>query len=116
MTDVLVVLGTFGLMVFVGAVSDLVFRRTMFPDTIPLISLGVLLGPVVGLLPAGSFESVGPLVGSLALIVILLDQGMETKFRTLGRSAPRALLLAVTTFVFSTVLIGLAATYLLRIP
>jgi NhaP-type Na+/H+ or K+/H+ antiporter len=115
MLDPLALLGAFSLMIIVGFLSDLLFKKTLVPDTIPLILLGIILGPLLGILPVQSLKPLIPLVGSLALIVILLDQGMELSYASLLKGAPRSVVLALSTFLFSTLLIGLLSCFLLRL-
>ncbi len=114
--DPLVLLAALGLMLVSGFVSDFLFRRTLIPDTVFLMCLGILLGPVLEIFPLDVLGSLAPFVGSLALIVILLDQGMELSYGRVWKQAPRALLLSSTTFVFSTLLISLVARFVLDLP
>ncbi|MEM2289762.1 MAG: cation:proton antiporter [Candidatus Hadarchaeales archaeon] len=113
--DPVSLLGALSLMIIVGVASDWLFRRAMVPDTIPLILLGILLGPGLGILPSQSLKPLAPVVGSLSLIVILLDQGMKLSYVKLLKGAPRAILLAFSTFLFSVLLIAPLAHVLLNL-
>jgi potassium/hydrogen antiporter len=55
------------------------------------------------------------LVGTLALIVILLDGGMQTKFITIRPVIRSALSLATAGVVITTIVIGLCAKYILGV-
>lgn len=114
--DPLTLLATFSLIMAVGILSDLLFRKTLLPDTLPLIFLGILLGPLLRLFPPPNLEPLLPVLGSLALIAILLDQGMKLSYGRVLRDSPRATLLALSTFLFSTLLLGFLSHLLLGLP
>ncbi|WP_433945303.1 potassium/proton antiporter [Paenibacillus sp. SN-8-1] len=56
------------------------------------------------------------LVGTFALIVILFEGGMQTKFLTIRPVLPAALSLATVGVVFTTVVIGVCAMLILDVP
>jgi len=114
--DPLTLLATFSLIMAVGVLSDLLFRKTLIPDTLPLIFLGILLGPLLRLFPPRNLQPFLPVLGSLTLIAILLEQGMKLSYSRVLRDAPRAVLLALSTFLFSTLFLGFLSHLLLGFP
>src|SRR5688572_23052673 len=86
-------------MVVGGVVASLAFRRTGVPDILFLIALGVLLGPVAGIVDVDGLRSVVPFVGAVAIVIILFDGGLEIKLRDLGEGVRAGVFLAFFVFV-----------------
>ena len=60
-----------GLMVFFAHFLSLQFRKTSIPDVLVLMLLGILLGPLLGIVTPQDFGKVGSLIATIALVVIL---------------------------------------------
>lgn len=90
-----------------GAVGEAIFARTGVPDAIWLVAVGILLGPVSGLIDPQTLEPAVPLFGAVALTVILSGGAYRIRLTNLIDAAPRGLLLSVVGFSFSLVAICL---------
>lgn len=90
-----------GLMVFLAHGFMALFRKTRVPDVLLLISIGILLGPVFGLVHAGHFGQVGPVFAQVALAIILFEGGHDTRFEILRKNWKSCLLLTFPTFLAS---------------
>ncbi len=66
-----------GLIIFLGFFSLIFFNRTKIPDVLILLVFGMLLGPVLNVIDPAPFTAFASLVGSLALIIILFDSGLD---------------------------------------
>jgi cell volume regulation protein A len=86
----------------VGIFGELVFRKTGVPDVVWLIAVGIVLGPVSGLLKPSQLLEVAPYFGAITLVVVLFDGGRSLRLSDLGRAAPKATILAVLGFSFAT--------------
>ena len=64
-----------------------------------LIVIGILLGPVLHWIDVEKFKPVTHAFGTLALIVILFEGGLELKLRDTIRHFPGALLLSILGYV-----------------
>jgi cell volume regulation protein A len=93
----LAVAGTF----LIGAVGEIVFERTNVPDVLWLILAGILLGPIGGLVTREQLGQIAPFFAALTLVIILFEGGAALRLSDLSRSAPRAGLLAVLSFLLS---------------
>jgi potassium/hydrogen antiporter len=91
----------------IGAIGELVFRKTNVPDVVWLIAAGVLLGPVLHLVDRERLSGIAPYFAPITLTIVLFDGGSKLRISDLSRAAPRSGLLAVLTFALSTA--GLAA-------
>lgn len=101
------ILGMIGGLLVVAFLANRVFKLTRIPDVVVLMALGVVLGPVLGLVDAEKFSKVTNLLGTLAIILVLFEGGLELDLRETLRHFPGSLLLAILSFVFSGGLVGL---------
>ncbi len=95
----------FGLLYFVGHVLTHVFDRMKIPDVLILIFFGILIGPVFGIISTEQIGVVGELFTSIALIIILFEGGLNLEMISLWRSARQALMLTVTFFFVTAIVI-----------
>ncbi len=81
-----------GLFVFVAHLLEAFFERTRIPDILLLMVLGLLVGPVFGILALEDLGRVGDFLAIVTLAVILFESGLGLQLRTLlsslGRAAP----------------------------
>jgi cell volume regulation protein A len=80
------------------------------------MATGVLLGPLFHLVDPSKFEGVTHGFGTLALILILFEAGLELEVWEAFRHFPGAFALAVFSYVFTAGLIALVARYTLALP
>ena len=92
-----------GAVILIGFLTNLLFRLTRIPSVLLLIGIGILLGPVTGWVTSASLISIAPFFGTMALLIILFEGGLELDIESVMRQAPRAAVLAVLAFVFSVV-------------
>jgi cell volume regulation protein A len=96
-----------GSIIVIGFLSNYLFERTGFPDMLLLIVLGLILGPITGLVVSSSIMGLAPYLAALALVFILFDGGMAMNIYRVFSESPRAAVLAVVGFatsVFATTL------------
>jgi cell volume regulation protein A len=88
-----------------GFLGSVFFEKTRIPDVFLLISIGLLLGPILGIVPVEGLRPLMPVFGTLALTIILFEGGLDLDLQHAFRQAGRALLLAVLSFTVSAFLI-----------
>lgn len=96
--------------------ANRLFRITRVPDVVVLMLLGVLLGPVLGLIQGTQFRTVTSGVGTLAIVLVLFEAGLELDLRDTIRQFPGSLLLAFVAFVASGAAITLLVRHFLALP
>jgi len=101
-----------GSIIVIGFLGNYLFERTGFPDMLLLIVLGLLLGPIIGLVDVGSIMSLAPYLAALALVFILFDGGMAMNIYRVFSESPRAAVLAVVSFAMSVFATTLFMTYI----
>jgi NhaP-type Na+/H+ or K+/H+ antiporter len=102
-----------GLMVFFAHFLSLQFRTTSVPDVLVLMLVGILLGPVLGVVTAEDFGKAGSLIATIALVVILFESGTSLNLRVLGGTLKTSGTLSLLCFVLTAVIVALLGFYLL---
>lgn len=97
----LVIIGI-GLLVFLAHLFTALFEKTRVPDVLPLVFLGLLLGPILGLISPAAFGKAGGVLTTLSLVIILFEGGLGLNFSTLRASAGPGARLTVASFVLTT--------------
>jgi NhaP-type Na+/H+ or K+/H+ antiporter len=92
-----------------GVIGEMAFERTGVPDVVWLIAVGMLLGPVTGLVSREILSAVAPYFGAITLVIVLFDGGSGLRLQELRAVVPRASALALLGFVMSTLVVALAA-------
>jgi len=101
-----------GLIIFAAHFFTALFERTRIPDVLPLIFIGILVGPLFNILSPDDFGYVGPLLSAVALALMLFEGGSHLTLETLKTSLKDCVVLALMTFIL-TVLITTGTTYYL---
>ncbi len=108
-----VVLLAAGVTVFLGVAGEAFFKRTGIPDIAFLMVLGVIIGPVLGIIQPEAVSQIVPYFAALALIIIMFDGGLNLDFKQIAQTAHFALTLAVLGFLLSVTIVTLAAHFAL---
>lgn len=93
-----------GMLVFLAHFFVAFFKKTRVPDVLLLISIGILLGPVLGLVTPEHFGKVGPVFALVALAIILFEGGHDTQLDVLRDNWKGCLILIFPAFLASFLL------------
>ena len=96
-----VVLLAAGVVIFLGVVGEAFFKRTGIPDVAFLMVLGVLIGPVLGIVGHEAVIQIVPFFAAVALIIIMFDGGFNLDFGHIARIGHYASALAFLGFAAS---------------
>ncbi|HCP46678.1 MAG TPA: hypothetical protein DIU15_11580 [Deltaproteobacteria bacterium] len=103
-----------GLFVFVAHLLEVFFERTRIPDILLLMVLGLLVGPILGLLDVEKdLGQVGPFLAIVTLAVILFESGLGLQLKTLFRSAGRSAPFSLISMLFAIACLTVALRYLM---
>lgn len=105
-----------GILVFVAHFLSQIFRKTNIPDVLVLMLLGMLAGPILGLVTPADFGKVGSVISTIALVVILFESGTSLDLKVLGGSLGTTGKLGLICFIFTVLIVTLAAEILLELP
>jgi cell volume regulation protein A len=110
------ILGLVGGLLVVAFFAKRVFGLTRVPDVLVLMMLGVLLGPVMGLVQPGTLAKTTNLLGTLAIILVLFEGGLDLDVRDTLQHFPGSFLLATLAYIFSTGLVAVIVAKGLGLP
>jgi len=108
-----VVLLAAGVVIFLGVAGEAFFKKTGIPDVAFLMVLGVILGPVLGIIQPEAVIQVVPYFAALALIIIMFDGGLNLDIKHVIKTAHFSFTLAILGFILSVVIISAATHYAL---
>jgi len=108
-----VILLAAGVVIFLGVAGEAFFKKTGIPDVAFLMILGVIIGPVFGIIQPEAVIQVVPYFAALALIIIMFDGGLNLDIKHVVKTAHFSVTLAVLGFILSVVMISLAAHFAL---
>jgi len=109
-----VILLAAGVVIFLGVAGEAFFKKTGIPDVAFLMILGVIIGPVLGIIQAEAVIQVVPYFAALALIIIMFDGGLNLDIKHIVKTAHYSFTLAIIGFILSVVIISLATHYVLE--
>ncbi|MEM0488730.1 MAG: cation:proton antiporter, partial [Candidatus Bathyarchaeia archaeon] len=83
-----------GAIIVIGFLGNYIFERLGVPDLIILILLGVMIGPLSGIIDVASIMDLAPYLSALAMVYILFDGGLAMNIYRVFAESPRAAVLA----------------------
>ena len=106
-----VVLLAAGVTIFLGVAGEAFFKRTGIPDIAFLMILGVIIGPILGIIQVEAVTEIVPYFAALALIIIMFDGGLNLDLRHMVKTAHFAVIIAILGFALSMVIVSVLAHY-----
>ncbi len=94
-----------GAIVFLAHLFSILFERTKVPDVLPLVTIGLILGPILGLATQEHLGEVGPVFSNLTLVLILFESGLNMKLTALKDAVRPASILGILGYIASTLVV-----------
>ena len=113
MADTVFIFSIVTAVIVVGFAGELFFKRTGIPAFVFLILMGILIGPVLGLLSRTSLLSSLGVFAELTLLMVLFYGGMDTKIGAAVKGGGRAFLQVIIYVIGSTLAIAALVSLLL---
>lgn len=98
-----------GMLVFLAHLFAFLFEKTKLPDVLPLMLIGIIAGPILGLVTPETFGKLGSVFAVVALILILFHSGLELGIDTLLDSMALGTRFSVIGFVLSVAAVSTVA-------
>lgn len=103
----------FGLLIFCAHLFSYWFRKKRIPDVLMLMGIGIVIGPVLGLVTADEdLEAIGPVFSYLTLVFIMLDSGIDMSIDSLRRYWQGMVQVTMFSFVISLGMAAVVARFL----
>lgn len=97
--------------IFFGVIGEMFFKKTGIPDVAFLMALGVIIGPVLGIIRPEVIIQIVPYFAAIALIIIMFDGGLNLDLKHMIRTAHYAILLALAGFIVSVFIVTMLAHF-----
>ncbi len=104
-----------GLLIFCAHLFNAWFSRRRIPDVLMLMGIGILLGPVSGVITPASVQEIGPVLASITLLFILFDSGIDMHIDTVRRYWTGVVQVTLLSFVCSMAAVTLLAYYIIHL-
>ena len=106
--DIGEIFASLGIILLIGYSGGLAYAKTKIPESVFMIMIGLLIGPILGLVQPAVILPIVPFFSSLALIIIMLDSGLELNIFKVFKDFGTGLMFTVLVALMCTILIGTA--------
>ena len=110
------IFGLIAVLLMLAFGANRLFRITRIPDLVVLLVTGLVLGPVLHWVNPDEFRTFTQILGSLALILILFEGGMELNLREGLRHFPGGIVLAFFGYGLAFAAVAASAHWTLWLP
>ena len=97
-----------GVVIILGVFGEAFFKKTGIPDIAFLMVLGVVIGPIFGIIQPAAVIEIVPYFAALALIIIMFDGGYNLHIGNVLKTAHFAVILVILGFAVS---VGIVAAF-----
>ncbi len=105
-----------GLLVFLAHLFSTLFDKIRVPDVLPLVFVGLLMGPIFGFITMDALGKVGNVITTIALILILFESGIYLDISTLFESMLPGTRLTIFNFVGTVTVITSISIFVFNMP
>ncbi|PKP39188.1 MAG: sodium:proton exchanger [Bacteroidetes bacterium HGW-Bacteroidetes-15] len=95
-----------GLIVFASHLFTGIFERKRIPDVLLLMIIGLILGPILGLISPDDFGIAGPMFTTITLVIILFEGGLALRFDALKQAIRGTTALTTINFFVTMGVVG----------
>lgn len=116
-TDLL--LAVVGSILLLGFVAEVAFIRYRVPESLGLMLIGVLIGPITHVVPQAqidTLEQLAPFFGAIALVIIVFGGSTKIDYRSIASGGSRGLLLGLFDTILSVALVTPLFYYFMHWP
>jgi len=97
--------------IILGVLGEAFFKKTGIPDILFLMILGIIIGPVLGIIQPEAVLEIVPYFAAVALIIIMFDGGLNLHIGKVLRTAHFAIILVIVGFALSVGIVAGLAHY-----
>ena len=97
------------LVLILGQVFSATFEKTRVPDALPLMLIGLVLGPIFNFVEPASFGKVDKIFTEIVLIIVMFHSGAGLRLSSLRESLAQGVnftVIAIAGVIFSTYIIS----------
>jgi cell volume regulation protein A len=97
--------------IILGVLGEAFFKKTGVPDIAFLMVLGVIIGPILGIIQPAAVIEIVPYFAAIALIIIMFDGGYNLHIGNVLKTAHFAIILVILGFAVSVGIVAGLAHY-----
>jgi cell volume regulation protein A len=97
--------------IILGVLGEAFFKKTGIPDILLLMGLGIIIGPVLGIIQPEAVLEIVPYFAAVALIIIMFDGGLNLHIGKVLKTAHFAIILVIVGFALSVGIVAGLAHY-----
>ena len=97
--------------IILGVLGEAFFKKTGIPDILFLMVLGIIIGPVLGIIQPEAVLEIVPYFAAVALIIIMFDGGLNLHIGKVLKTAHFAIILVIVGFALSVGIVAGLAHY-----
>lgn len=105
-----------GGVIVAGFLGNLLFKFAKIPSVLLLMAIGVLLGPVFNIVQSDLLFDFAPYFGTVALIIILFEGGLDLEIDTVVQQFGKAILLTFVVFLLTFAATAGVGYFLIELP
>jgi len=98
-----------GVIIFLGFIGEIVFKKTNIPDVIWLILFGIALKAILGQYDPAAIDQIAPFFTTFALIFILFEGALNLRLNQLFKGMYGGASLAIINFLVTIVVVTVVA-------
>ncbi len=111
--NILTTIIALGVLIFFSHAFKELFVKTKIPNVLLLLLIGIIVGPISGLVTMEYFGEIGKVFTSITLIVILFESGVHLKLNEIKKSIGAASILTVVNFALTLVVVATVTKWLM---
>ena len=97
--------------IILGVLGEAFFKKTGIPDIAFLMVLGIVIGPILGIIQPAAVIEIVPYFAAIALIIIMFDGGYNLHIGNVLKTAHFAIILVILGFAVSVGIVAGLAHY-----
>jgi len=97
--------------IILGVLGEAFFKKTGIPDILFLMILGIIIGPVLGIIQPEAVLEIVPYFAAVALIIIMFDGGLNLHIGKVLKTAHFSVVLVIVGFAVSVGIVAGLAHY-----
>lgn len=113
--DIYTIVISLGLLIFCSHAFNSLFDRTKIPNVLLLLLIGIIVGPIGGIVTKDFFGPLGNVFTTITLIVILFESGSSLHFRQIGKSIGAASIITIINFIVTVIITAFLASMLTKL-
>jgi NhaP-type Na+/H+ or K+/H+ antiporter len=104
-----IIIISLGLLIIATHVFNALFDKTKVPNVLILLTIGIIVGPVIGWVKPEHFGEIGPIFSTVTLVILLFESGINLKLKQIFSSFGSTFLITIFNFSISAFVATLVA-------